>query len=353
MRRCSNPDCHFPEGPCAKRHFEPEADCHDLREGSNFDASSVFEGGADLLEALDEPLELETRAPSRFWTGLALGSHESLPTLVDNPPVVVTVAGREATGKTCLLVAQYLRVANGCPAVFPYRFCGSRTLRGFEQLSAAAFAWTGGDGEAIVPRTNLGSHREPSFLHMAFRERVAPGSDQLHPEVTNLLLTDMPGEWFYRWSREAGYESSLPFLPRSDVFWVVVDAPRLIVDRRADRDALDLLNRVLDFASDGRPVALVLTQIDLVETPEPDQLADISAWGGKLARPLRRLNERLQRHNGPTGFYPVSAFPGPGGAPPVGIIDPLRIALQVRHDGDREPVPRPPHRYFHQFRELA
>lgn len=346
IRSCSNRDCGYPETPCLRRDefYDPEADCPDLRAGGELDVAELFPS-----EFEDEGELQQARGAGRFWTGLALGSHEALPTLTDNPPVLITVAGREATGKTCLLVAQYLRVANGCPAIFSHRFCGSRTLRGFEQLSNSAFAWTGAAGERIVPRTNLGSHREPSFLHMSFRERVREGSNALRPEVTDVLFTDMPGEWFHRWARNAAYAANLPFLSRTDVFWVVVDAPRLLVDRRADRDALDLLNRVLDYCeADGRPVALVLTQIDLVETPPPDQLQDAKAWG-RLGRPLGRLLGRLEHHTGPTGFYPVSAFPGPGGAPPVGIMDPLEIALQRRPVQAARPTPPPTNRYFDLF----
>lgn len=349
MRRCANPDCGFPDLPCQRRaeFYDPEVDCPDLRAGASMDFSALF-----TEEAAAETVDAGPRPPGRFWSGLALGSHESLPTFADNPPILITAAGREATGKTCLLVAQYLRIATGCPDIFPYRFVGSRTLRGWEQLSGAAFAWTGADGEKIVPRTNLGSHREPSFLHLAFRERVSPQSNALHPEVTDVIITDMPGEWFYRWSQEVAYEKNLPFLPRSDVFWVIVDAPRLVTDRRADRDALDLLNRILDFAQDGRSVALVLTQIDLVPVPPQEEWQNARAWGA-LGRPLGRLLERLSRHSGPTGFYPVSAFPGPGGAPPVGVIDPLRIAIERRPPRPLPPVPRPNERYFHQFREFG
>ncbi len=342
---CSNPACGFPATPCARaaEFFDPEADCPDLHAGSSVDVSDFF------AELGDAPIEGDARDVGRFWTGLALGSGEMLPTLMHNPPVVVTVAGRAASGKTCLVVGQYLRIASGCPTVFPYRFCGSRTLRGFEQLSHAAFEWRGGADERIVPRTNLGSHREPAFLHLSFRRREGEG---LAPEVTEVLLTDMPGEWFYRWSQDASYASHLPFLPRTDVFWVVVDAPRLITDRRADRDALDLLNRVLAEAADGRPVALILTQIDLVEVPPPERVMEPRAWG-PLGRPLRRLLARLERHSGPTGFYPTSAFPGPGGAPPVGVIDPLRIALERPPPARPPPLPPASDRYFDQFREYV
>ena len=355
MPRCANPDCGFPDTPCMRRaeFYDPEADCPDLRAGASMDwSAALMSGGGDGEDEHQLTFDAGPRPPGRFWTGLALGSHESFPTLVDNPPVVITAAGREATGKTCLLVAQYLRIATGCPDIFPYRFVGSRTLRGWEQLSGAAFSWTGGVDDKIVPRTNLGSHREPSFLHLAIRQRVKPREDALYPEVTDVIITDMPGEWFYRWSQEVAYEKNLPFLPRTDVFWVIVDAPRLVTDRRADRDALDLLNRTLDYCKDGRPVALIMTQIDLVPVPPPEEFQNPRAWGA-LGRPLGRLLERLGRHTGPTAFYPVSAFPGPGGAPPIGVIDPLRIAIERRNPPAPPAVPRTSNRYFHQFRELG
>ena len=126
IRSCSNRDCGYPETPCLRRDefYDPEADCPDLRAGGELDVAELFPS-----EFEDEGELQQARGAGRFWTGLALGSHEALPTLTDNPPVLITVAGREATGKTCLLVAQYLRVANGCPAIFSHRFCGSRTLR--------------------------------------------------------------------------------------------------------------------------------------------------------------------------------------------------------------------------------
>lgn len=347
---CSNPDCGFPGTPCLKRSEfpDPERDCPDL-------AAGIAAGGAPA-ETVAEPPRPATRSsppgPSRFWSGHTLGSQEAFSLFTDNPPRFVAVCGREDAGKTCLLVSQYLQIAQGrAPGV---RFCGSRTLRGWDQLADVAWEWTGDPSVRIVPRTSLGSHREAGLLHYAFKRRWGGDSRLVLPAVRELVLTDFPGEWFERWALHAEVEAELPWLKRVDVFWVVIDAPRLLSDRKAIRDARSLLSKVLAEAGQ-RPVALVLTQTDRVDAPEPAVWADTHAWEGRLRKHLEELTAILAQHPGPRTFLPLSAFPSRAGdLAPQGVLDPLRFALEVPTPVTVLPTkPRESDRMFHHFRESA
>lgn len=350
--RCTNPECGYPDTPCLRRaeFADWERECPELQAALGPATVSPTEPPPEHVPAAAQPAPRPPE-PGRFWTGHALGSREVFSLLTDNPPRLVAVAGREDAGKTTLLVSQYLRIAQGgAPGV---RFCGSRTLRGWDQLADAAWEWSGEPGLRIVPRTSLGSHREPGLLHLSFKRRWGGDSRAVLPQVSELLLTDFPGEWFERWTANVAYERDMPWLARVEVFWVVVDAPRLLSDRKAGRDARTLVNRVLDRASDGRPVALVLTKIDDVQAPAQAERRDPAAWPGRLGEQLQALLSEFERHTGPKAFFPVAAFPGRAGeAPPEGVLDPLRFALESsRPDAARPTLARHSERYFQCFRE--
>lgn len=349
---CSNPDCEYPDTPCFRRSEfqDPEQQCPDLAKGRG-GLVSPSQTTATPVASRPETGRALGAVTSRFWTGHALGSAEVFSLLTDNPPRLVAVCGREDAGKTCLLTSQWMQIAQGrAPGV---RFCGSRTLRGWDQLADAAWEWTGDPGQRIVPRTSLGSHREPGLLHFAFKKRWEGDSRHVLPEVQELVLTDFPGEWFAHWTLQAEMAAEMPWVRRVDVFWVVVDAPRLLESPRALRDARNLLQKVLFEARDGRPVALVLTQTDRVESPPLEDGTTPVRWPSRLAVAVEQLTGLLRAHTGENGFFPVSAFPGRAGeVSPKEVLTPLLFAMQAsRPRAELEPALPDSDRMFHYFRE--
>jgi hypothetical protein len=331
--RCPNAECQWPDAPCFRR-VEPTELCPDL-------------GARPALGATTAPAQVPA-APraSRLWSGASLGADEAAELFVARRPRLIVVAGREDAGKTCLVTAQYMAIANG--GAFGWRFCHSRSLRGFEALSDAAWEWSGAPEDRILPRTGGASHREAGYLHLALKQRLLPGSSATADGVHDVVLTDMPGEWFERWADSKDYASRLPFLPRADVVWAVLDLPKILNERGARSRAGALLDRAVT-SNPGRPLAVVLTKADRASPPE--DLADPCAWGAHEAI-FRRLYEPLQRHTGARATFAVSAFPArPGEAPPRGVLDPLHWSLMLPKPIASAEAPRVGPRYFSCFRE--
>jgi hypothetical protein len=340
--RCANQDCAFAEtGVCARKaeFADPPLQCVDLQEGKRRAAalsppnpspeSNLHERRASDFNGSEAAKSGEA---GRFWSGLALGSDEAGWLLGDPRTRLFTVIGGQNRGKTCLLTAFYIQLANGFTADFPWNFCGSRSLDGFQRLANPAFDWEGGE-ERIVPRTTHSSFRQPSFLHLALKRRTHARTRALH-----VLLTDMPGEWFERWMDvgSQGFSETLEFMPRSDAFMVMLDAPKLLVDRNYKNDQEYLLARLVEFNRQfggvHRPIALVLTKYDQIakEVPIPPVEArnNPDLWGslrsplGSMTRVLKDLPEAI-----PWKIFPCAAFSRPS-ALPVGVLAPFDFLLE-------------------------
>lgn len=307
--RCANPDCGLPTGGRCARESEfddPRTECPELVQ-------------------LEEPSQVEAVAQGPVgqpapWAGESLSPAECADLLARTRPVVVAVAGPQDAGKTCLMVAAFLQLANGLVDGFPYRFASSRSLLGFHRLAERAAAWRGDDAP-IVDHTpvNQGQGR---FLHLGLRPERR--EDDRH---IDLLLSDFPGEWFSGWSTAPTSELRTRFVERAHAVLVLADASKL-TERRYDRDISQLLERLMGAE---RKVALILTKMDLVEQPPPaDPLAPPEAWGD-LARARRTWRQvEKARAGGLWGAaYGVSAFPAAlDSGRPRGVLAPLAAVLQ-------------------------
>lgn len=368
---CINPDCAYSEtGICARAaEFPgPEPQCEDLRE-SRFEVDegtinpygSVPPGAEMAANSVPEAAaEAETTmATSRFWSGSALGGDEAGALLWDPRSKLFTIMGGEDRGKTCFLTAFYIQLANGYTAGFPWRFCGSRSLRGFQSLTDTAFKWKGGE-EGIAPRTSQASFRQPSFLHVALK----PDTHHQAPP-THMLLTDMPGAWFERWidSASDGLPDTLEFLPRSDGFLVILDAPKLLEDRLYQNDVGYLLDRLIAFlrlpTSEPKPIALVLAKYDGIaktaNIPDEKMRREAKEWR-PLESSLAELFARMEDlpEGSPWDVFPCAAFSHPG-AQPVGVLAPFAFLLKMTARVEQRPhlVIQPHYRgsFFEVFRE--
>jgi hypothetical protein len=348
--RCTNEDCVYAEtGVCARlaEFPDPEQQCVDLRLGRAIAGAGTSEIPAPLTPEHELPADVQLRREAgRFWSGFALGAEEAGSMLWDPAARLFTIMGGKDRGKTSLLTAAYILLANGLVNAFPYRFCGSRSLHGFQRLADPAFKWKG-DEQRVVPRTTQSTYRQPSFLHLVLKARVyGPAA------ATNVLLTDMPGEWFEKWGDNgvAALPETLDFLPRSDGFMIVVDAPKALADKVYRKEVRYLLERVVAFAnaspSPPRPIAVVLTKYDMIarDVRIPDAAARKHAvnWG-RLATTLRSLVTALDElpAGTPWDVFPTAAFSRPS-AQPVGVLAPFAFLLKhTTQFAPMQPLPAP------------
>lgn len=364
--RCPNPDCAYPEaGKCVRGFDTPETECEDLR--------PVLHGiGVKAAPSTPPPPLDETQSPKstpvpqdlgyegNFWSGYALGGDEAGSFLWDPRTLLFTVVGGKDRGKTCLLTAFYIQLANGFTADFPYRFCGSRSLEGFRRLSDSAFAWQGGE-ERILPRTTNSSFRQPSFLHLALK-RDNPAT-HLYGPAQHVLLTDMPGEWFESWVDHGseGLPERLDFLQRSDGILLTLDTPRLLRDRTYRKDSIYLFDRIVEFQKQNprvrRAVAVVLTKYDRVVSalgfPKTDRKQP-EQWGALAPTITKLLASHHPISEVPFDIFPCAAFSRPSQVP-VGALAPFRFLLEcTMARAPIEPIAVPVNaegRFFGMFRE--
>lgn len=297
----------------------------------------------------------EPRAASRFWSGNSFGLDGLADLRADSDPRLVVVVGSEDAGKTCLLTAQYLCVSNGGDAVFPYRFAGSHTLRGFENLARANWNWDGAVPTNIPARTTQQDARTAGFYHLAFKPSLDDNRCTVSNSVRHIVLSDMPGEWFDRWSQDANDTARMPFLPSSYAFWVVVDLPALSSNRKAARRACALLGRVVDYAAGVRPVSLLLCKSDRLETvPVDDACWEPAAWGAEQSV-MKRLLHLLDADNSLHRVVAVSSLPtAPADGRTRGVLLPLQHVLERRTPAlHAEVVPTEKSRFFQYFRSRS
>lgn len=327
---CRNSDCAYDDtGECARGVENPEAACPDLIELVDVAPPPTPESGAGKVGST--PTRAEAAPSGAPWSGLALGSEEIPSLWLSRSPALLTLVGGEEVGKTCYLVALYLTLANGWTADFPYRFAGSRSLLGFDRLAWQTWSWDGREQRALQA-TRHPSHREPSFLHLALASRRG------RPRGRDLLLTDLPGEWFHRWvgdEAEQAVGTTLDFLPSTSGYLFLVDAPRLLDDKLYARDVRYLCQRFEAlWQGVGRgPLALVLTKLDQlvnrVELPSRPNRRKPRAWGPLRAN-LEMATDRLGLNEGDDSWdiFPTSALPGrPEERRPLGVLEPLAFLL--------------------------
>jgi hypothetical protein len=338
--RCRHPDCTLPEGGrCARasEFLDPLAECSELVRVPEEDAKPA----PPLRSAVPTS---EDAAP---WKGRHLNLLEADQLLQRSPARVIAVLGPYDAGKTCLLASFFLQLASGQRGPFPYRFASSRTLYGFQDLIDRANRWSGKEGEEIVGHTPKEETEHPGqFLHLGVRPSNA--SDDRH---LDLLLSDVPGEWFTEWTSRTDDEARrrLGFIQRSDGFVVVVDAAALLETSGAKMDANvgRLLRRLvseLQQRQKARALALVFSKfdriLDRVTPPDAQNVLQRDAWGllGKRATRIWTALDQACEAGLDVAPFAVSAFPRPLAAgQPVGVMMPFAHVMATADRRDRWP----------------
>lgn len=263
-----------------------------------------------------------------FWSGTALGMDDLWRFQLGPDPRLLLVAGSEDAGKTCLLVGMWVALANGPlrGSDNVWRFLGSESLRGWRNLSDPAYDWKG-DRDRILPRTSITDLRQPSFLHL----RV---SRDWGEHLSDLLLSDLPGEWFEAWARSAPEGARrIPILPAVRGALLVVDTPKLLTDREYMYEAENQARRLAEGCA-GRPVAVALTKCDEAVVREHlHDVEDPKTWTARARNRLPAVVEPLSRAR--YRVFRTAAFVGRlDEHAPEGVLEPLRWLLD-------ETAPRP------------
>lgn len=239
------------------------------------------------------------------WTSSAFGIDDLEFVSFSRRPILIAVVGAYGAGKTTLLVATYLMLLRGFSPE-GYRFAGSYTLGGWENL-ASWLRWSpDGSSPSFPPHTPFGTGRNPGLLHLAFRTA--------HGRLRDVLFTDAPGEWFERWGFDADdktAEGARWISRHADAFMILIDQSALAGEGRSDaRLALNaLVNRVADVKG-PRPLAAVRTKTDVVL---PDTMEQHISELMKRKLPSRvefsvSVKGGANSHGGPSTLIDVLAF---------------------------------------------
>jgi len=333
--RCSNPHCGVDSGGrCARADAFDDylSECPDLIRVAKDEATSTAEEPQPTHVPTSPSAPIEEDSDPAPWSGRHLGRAEALHFMGNHPCRVIAIVGPYDSGKTCLITSFFLQLANGQSPVFPYKFAGSRSLLGFHTLVQQLATYQGKPGEQALDHTVTGeSDDADSFLHLALR----PESDGDN-RVVDLLLSDIPGEWFSDWTKRDNEQARqrLPFLQRCDGFIVLADSSTLLGEggSRLDSGTHQLLRRIDRMMHDsGRrvPVTLVLSKYDRIwpkigDPPEQAEAKKASSWGDLGPRLRRTFNamKTLEENGTKTRIVPISAIPRPlDQGQPIGVID--------------------------------
>lgn len=291
-RTCPKEHCYAPDVACVMG--DELADCPEYSAGA-------AEPGP---KARNSPTDLSERLP---WSGLGLGSDDVAAVGAVGRPVVVALVGAAAAGKTTALAATFVAMRRG-GHLGGGTFAGSFTLLGWQVLSSYMLWPPHGDG-GFPPHTTAVDTRSPCLLHVRLRDAVTG-------VVREVLISDMPGEWFSAWAIDEDDGIGAPWLAaRADSFVLFADCAALASSRRGlARASYEALARRVHSAATGRPVVPVLSKAD-VEIPE------------SMRGTITRINTSLFAADA----LPISARIA--GAPALATVDKaVNLALQARPD---------------------
>jgi hypothetical protein len=165
--------------------------------------------------------EQPASAGRSFYAGRELGIEDAAEVMRSTYCKVVGLVGLADVGKTSFLTAIYLLAC--CEQLSGFRFAGSRTLQGFEERARLLRKWD----NATLPtqlaiRTTRQELRQGGLLHLRLATEDGP------VDTTDILLSDVPGDWFKDLIRHHELAERVAFLKRADALIFLVDAERLL-----------------------------------------------------------------------------------------------------------------------------
>jgi hypothetical protein len=193
---------------------------------------------ADAAAAITPTVEEAASTFIEFYAGNELTSEDADAVTLRHPTHLVVFAGAAGSGKTTVLASIYDRLNEGPFA--GYRFAGSRSLLGFEQICYLNRLASGGT-RPDTPRTIPSD--EAVYYHLALRRTVS-GVQRQH-----VLLSAISGELFRLAMNSREDCERLTFLHRANTVVVLVDGARLAIPAQrtnAQSEASSILESFLD-----------------------------------------------------------------------------------------------------------
>ncbi len=212
---------------------------------------------ADAAEGTEPAEETEPEFIELF-SGAALSASDAEVITLRSRTHLVVFAGAEGSGKTTVLTSIYEHLNQGTFAGF--KFAGSRTLLGFEEICHLNRLVSGG-AQPDTQRTRLTD--ETKYYHLTLSP-TEPATAR-----REVLLSAMSGEIF-RMARDSREDAErLTFLRRADTIVVLVDGERLATPAQrtsAEADAADILESMLDanMVSQNCRVEIVFSKLDRI-----------------------------------------------------------------------------------------
>ena len=257
LGKCAEPDC-----------FAPEVGCNlgeDNFRACRYWLASLGEN-QPLTVASDElrTLGADESQPGVFralWSGNAFGRSDLALVAARGQPRILGIVGAQNAGKTTILASAYLELRrSGLLGVGS--FAGSYTLGGWEAL-AQALQWAPGRLPTFPAHTASNVGRLPGLLHLASRDA--------NEALTDVLVTDAPGEWFSRWAVERAAPDAAGarwVAQHADAFAFVIDSEALAgPDRGEARASTASLAQRLGAVLHARSVAVVWAKADIEIPP--------------------------------------------------------------------------------------
>lgn len=243
--QCNSPHCYVPELPCERGELDYRKDCLYF---TSLEHTAVSAGAEEQI----------TEFP---WTGNTFGLDELAWLAARGRPRIFAPVGAYNAGKTTFLIALYLGLCRGF-SIASHPFAGSYTLGGWENLAHYLRYPPKGIGPGFPPHTPVAAKVAPGLLHFALRQQG---------QLSDVLLTDAPGEWFTNWSVNALHqeaEGARWIEKHADGLLVFVDCEALAgPDRGLARDDLFKLAQRLSGCIQKRPIAVIWSKSDIEITP--------------------------------------------------------------------------------------
>ncbi|MDC0679390.1 TRAFAC clade GTPase domain-containing protein [Sorangium atrum] len=250
------------------------------------------------VEATGSPVEETEPEFIDLFSGTVLGATDAEAITLRSRTHLVVFAGAEGSGKTTVLASIYERLNQGPFAGF--RFAGSRSLPGFEEICHLNRLASGGV-QPDTQRTRLTD--ETKYYHLVLRGTEPSAARR------DVLLSAMSGELFRMAKDSLEDAERLTFLRRADTIVVLVDGERLaaVAQRTsAQADAADILESLLDakLVSPNCQVEIVFSKLDRITAAGKAALEFLSKTQEKFEGKFRARVPNL-------AFKKIAARPAP------------------------------------------